>query len=180
MTKHTQKTQSNLLIYAIIVLPILILTLTCSIILYLIQGNFYKPVDGIALHTLSNILSETEGSVSASVIDNPEAKLTLEVADDDFERSRGLQNRDRLGTNEGMLFIFKEEEDRNFWMFNTRIPLDIAFLNEDKEIINIEYSTTPLNSEITYRSTKPAMYVIETNAGWFKSNNVEPKDVFKF
>src|SRR5690349_14061229 len=52
-------------------------------------------------------------------------KFTLEVADDDASRETGLMNRDSMGARHGMLFVFDREQPLNFWMKDTRIPLDI-------------------------------------------------------
>ena len=48
--------------------------------------------------------------------------------------------------NEGMLFIWKTEDLRSFWMKNTSIPLDIIFLNEAYEIIDISLNAKPFSS----------------------------------
>ncbi|MBN8572252.1 MAG: DUF192 domain-containing protein, partial [Ignavibacteria bacterium] len=66
---------------------------------------------------------------------------------------------------EGMLFIFPEDADQAFWMKNTIMPLDILFINSNKEIVKIYKNATPY-SEKSMPSEKKAMYVVETVAGF--------------
>ncbi|MCD4650568.1 MAG: DUF192 domain-containing protein [Candidatus Cloacimonetes bacterium] len=105
--------------------------------------------------------------------------LEVEVADDPQRRVFGLMHRESLGENQGMLFIFEEEEPRSFWMRNTIIPLDIMFVGKDKTIINIVKNTIP-KSETKVLSDAPALYVIEVNAGWSGIYGVSNGDKVEF
>jgi uncharacterized protein len=87
------------------------------------------------------------------------------LADDDQSRSTGLMDVFDLPENRGMLFIFDDEEPRSFWMANTPLALDIIFANADKEIVRIQQNTRPY-SDRNVVSEYPAMYVVETNAGY--------------
>ncbi len=79
-----------------------------------------------------------------------------------------------LGENEGMFFVFPNAQIRRFWMKNTVIPLDIAYLDPDGVIVNI-LTMEPLD-ESGYLSARPAQYALETGAGWFARNGVKPGD----
>jgi uncharacterized membrane protein (UPF0127 family) len=81
--------------------------------------------------------------------------------------------------NEGMLFVYKEPQEMSFWMRNTFIPLDIAFVDADGIILNI-HQAKPLDDSIHYRSAGAAKYVIETNQGWFSRNGIRPGDKVTF
>lgn len=98
----------------------------------------------------------------------------VEIADTSEERARGLMNRESLGENSGMLFVYEEEADRSFWMKNTLIPLDIIFLNSNFEVINIEKASPEPNTSDSdlqrYRSERPAQYVLEINQN--RSNEI--------
>lgn len=96
--------------------------------------------------------------------------LTAETAANPRQRRKGLKRRKKLSQTHSMLFIYPGSEEREMWMKETYIPLDIIFLNEDKEIINIEKGQ-PLNKE-KVRSSEPAKYVLEVNQGLAKSNNL--------
>ena len=100
--------------------------------------------------------------------------LTVEIADTSEKRMTGLMYRKSLGENEGMLFIFPEEEIHSFWMKNTLIPLSIAFIKEDGTILQIE-DMEP-ETETTHPSKFPVKYALEVNKGWFKENNITSGD----
>lgn len=94
------------------------------------------------------------------------------VADDTDERNQGLMDVRNLPESKGMLFIFDQNEPRSFWMANTPLSLDIIFVNEDKEIVRIHHNTQPF-SEKSITSDLPAKYVIETNAGYSISHDIQ-------
>jgi uncharacterized membrane protein (UPF0127 family) len=106
---------------------------------------------------------------------NPIIKIDIEIADNDYERQLGLMNRENMEEMQGMLFIFPEEKYQSFWMFNTLFSLDMLFLNSNKEIVTIQKNTTPL-SEQSYPSSKPALYVLEMNAGFCDRHNIKLGD----
>ncbi|PSG91765.1 DUF192 domain-containing protein [Aurantibacter aestuarii] len=92
------------------------------------------------------------------------ASLNIEFAKSDYETQTGLMYRKSMNPNEGMLFIFKDEQPRSFYMKNTLIPLDIIYLNKDKAVVSIQKNAKPLD-ESSLPSEQPAMYVLEVNAG---------------
>src|SRR5690606_8204278 len=63
--------------------------------------------------------------------DKGEFPFTVEIADDDAERARGLMFRESLAPDAGMLFDYGEERLASFWMQNTLIPLDMIFIGAD-------------------------------------------------
>ncbi len=94
-------------------------------------------------------------------------RYSVEIADDDAERARGLMFRDELGAEAGMLFLFPREAPRAFWMRNTRIPLDIVYIDEERRIVAWSLDTPPCRTRRcpNYPSGVPARYVLEVNAG---------------
>lgn len=105
--------------------------------------------------------------------ENNKVSLNVEFADTPAEREKGLMFRKFMKDSEGMLFVFEYERQLNFWMKNTYIPLDIAYISRDG-IINEIYCMKPLDVSIIYNSIKPAMYALEVNSGWFKKHNIKP------
>jgi uncharacterized membrane protein (UPF0127 family) len=91
--------------------------------------------------------------------------LDIEIADNENTRQMGLMFRRHLAMNQGMLFIFPFQEEQSFWMKNTRISLDMIFVNSAQEIVTIRRNTTPYSEE-SYTSTAPAQYVVEVPAGF--------------
>ena len=92
-------------------------------------------------------------------------KIDVEIADNDNARHQGLMYREGMSEDQGMLFIFQSEEQQSFYMKNTVLPLDIIFVNAKKQIVKIHKNTEPF-SEKTLPSVKPALYVVEVNAGF--------------
>ena len=116
---------------------------------------------------------EYERSVSfLSAESDTISTIEVAVADDDTERNQGLMDVRDLPQSKGMLFIFEENQPRSFWMANTPLPLDIIFVNSEREIVRIHHSTQPF-SEKSFESGEPAKYVIETNAGYCVSHDIQ-------
>ena len=91
------------------------------------------------------------------------------------ELSKGLMFRESLDENSGMLFIFPEEDFYNFWMKNTLIPLDIIWINSNKEIVFIKHNAQPCLEEPceSFTPNEKALYVLEVNSGIAKKIGLE-------
>jgi uncharacterized membrane protein (UPF0127 family) len=98
--------------------------------------------------------------------------ITIEVADTPEARMRGLMERWSLPEFHGMLFKFDSAEIQRFWMHNTPLSLDMIFVDENRRILNIAESTTPMSKQ-TYSSRGPAKYVVEVRAGFSKRHGLE-------
>ncbi len=105
--------------------------------------------------------------------------LRVEIVQNDEERMRGLMDREQLAEDQGMLFVFEEARVQSFWMRNTFIPLDIAFIDANGKIIDIQ-QMEPLDETKSYRSPGPVPYVLEVNAGWFERNGIKVGERVKF
>ena len=101
-------------------------------------------------------------------------KLNVEIADDNEKRMKGLMFREKLNDNEGMLFVFDNEQNQTFWMKNTLIPLDIIFIDKDFRIVGIK-NAFPCKEDLCslYKSLKPAKYVLEVNGNLTIKNEIE-------
>ena len=104
---------------------------------------------------------------------NGRAHVRLEVAATEDARSRGLMYRTALADGDGMLFVFAVEEDQQFWMKNTLIPLDMIFIAGDGRIVGVRANATPL-STVPISIRKPARFVIEVPGGWAARRGVAP------
>jgi len=100
--------------------------------------------------------------------------IRAEVAADGATRARGLMMRERLEPNAGMLFVFQDKAGQCFWMKNTRIPLSIAFIEDDGTIVNIR-DMQPLSEE-SHCSARPVRYALEMDQGWFARRGIKPGD----
>lgn len=91
----------------------------------------------------------------------------VEIVDSNASIELGLMFRKQMAANRGMLFVFKDEKPRVFWMKNTMIPLDMVFLAADSTVVSVRaaekiYSTKPVFSD------RPARFVLELNLGTAK------------
>ena len=97
--------------------------------------------------------------------------IRAEVAQTPQEQATGLMWRTEMGANDGMLFIFPKAGVQCFWMKNTLLPLSIAFLNEQGEIVNIDEMKP--RSEASHCSAQPVRHVLEMNSGWFQKRGLK-------
>ena len=100
--------------------------------------------------------------------------LNVEIPTDIRDFNLGLMFRESLDQNSGMLFIFDDVDQQSFYMKETRIPLDIAFINEDGIIESIK-QLEPLD-ETPVSSEGEVVCALEVNRGWFEENNIEVGD----
>ena len=101
--------------------------------------------------------------------------FTVEMAQTDEERQKGLMFRKELPEGKGMLFDFKPDQDVAMWMRNTYIPLDMLFINADGTIRRIAENTEPL-SEKTITSGGPVRGVLEVIGGTAKKLGIAAGD----
>ncbi len=134
-----------------------------------------RIVTGVVLigWLLSSGCSETKDGVKKAIVVDG-IPISVEVSDTPRKRALGLMYRDRLPWNEGMLFVFDEEETLSFWMHNTYIYLSIAFIDEKGVIVDIQ-DLEPLDE--THRTSRGrALYALEMNRDWFRLNEVKVGD----
>ncbi|MBM3331963.1 DUF192 domain-containing protein [candidate division WOR-3 bacterium] len=83
-----------------------------------------------------------------------------------------------MAPDSGMLFVFDSNDLQRFWMKNTLIPLSIAFITSDSLITDI-LEMAPLDTTTPYSSTRPVLYALEMNSGWFQSKGIKPGDTVR-
>jgi len=108
--------------------------------------------------------------LSAAMIQVNGLPLLVEVAREKGEHEKGMMYRSRLGPDEAMLFVFDRDTNLSFWMKNTAVDLDLAYLRSDGEILQTErltaFDLTPVYSR------GPARFALELPAGWLESHGV--------
>lgn len=112
-------------------------------------------------------------------------ELRVEVAHSAWQKERGLMHRSRMPENSGMLFVYDEDqENSSFWMYNTLIPLSIAYIDAQGVIRNIvEMEPCPSADRgrcpfypagVTFR------YALEVNRGYFAERGIGPGDTIRY
>jgi len=96
--------------------------------------------------------------------------VVAEVARTAEERAEGLMYREEVPEGTGMLFVFPDSQPRAFWMANTYVPLDIAYMDPAYRIVDI-IAMEPLVTD-SYPSRAPAMFGLEVRQGWFAEKGV--------
>jgi uncharacterized membrane protein (UPF0127 family) len=87
--------------------------------------------------------------------------FVLEIAATSESRERGLMRRDSMPADHGMIFVFPTQQPLAFWMRNTRIPLDIVYVDQTGRIVSIKQMKPYDTTEV--RSDSPAKWAIELN-----------------
>lgn len=107
-----------------------------------------------------------------------EIPITVEIADTIDEQALGLMYRTSMNNDQGMLFVFSEEKQRVFWMKNTKIPLDIIFVDSSGTIVDIKENFTPcVVADCEKYYSLPAMYALEVNAGFVEEHGIGKEDI---
>jgi uncharacterized membrane protein (UPF0127 family) len=99
-------------------------------------------------------------------------RLTVEIALRPEEQMTGLMNRDALDSNRGMLFVFPAPKHASFWMHNTSIPLDLAFLDADGVILEI-IPLVPFDEKRVQSQSSKVSYALEVARDWFSSRGLK-------
>lgn len=146
------------------------IVLVVSALIYGCSSGIASPQEGLPL--IDACFETAHGPV----------EVELEVASTPEQRRKGLMGRTSLAPDAGMLFEYQEprEASHGFWMYQTLIPLDIAYLNPDGVIGSIR-EMVPCASASgsgcpTYPAGVPFIQAVEMNAGFFREHGIRPGD----
>ena len=114
----------------------------------------------------------TPGMVQTKI---KEISIDLELALTRQQQAKGLMFRKSLPADQGMLFVFKNPKPQSFWMKNTLIPLDIAYIDSSGVIREI-YPMYPNNQNSVASKSREIQFALEVNQGWFASKKIAPGD----
>jgi len=96
--------------------------------------------------------------------------FNVQIADDEAEREKGLMFIEQIDDDYGMLFVFDKSGKYNFWMKDTLIPLDIIWIDNNKEIVYVSEDTLPCIESLlgecqVYSPNFDSLYVLEIKGG---------------
>jgi uncharacterized membrane protein (UPF0127 family) len=120
--------------------------------------------------TVLKVQQSTVATGSLAIISTPKGdKIFAEIADTPAKRAKGLMGRTNLAPDRGMLFIFSETGQWTFWMKNTKLSLDIIWLNPEGKVVHLA-SNVPICTRTDegcprYHPSKKALYALELGGG---------------
>ena len=116
--------------------------------------------------------SPAQGSVNFPVVTLNAGIYVIraELANTYETRMQGLMFRKALGPNEGMIFVFPENEKHCMWKKNTLVPLSVAFIDAKAQVVSI-HDMEP-QTEMSHCAAAPARYALEMAAGWFRVKGI--------
>ncbi len=143
---------------------------------------------GLGCATSENFTTgqEPEDASNAAVVRIGDATYTVDLAVEPEERQQGLSGRAFMAHDEGMLFVFEEEQPLHFWMKEMLFPLDIIWIDAQCRLIDVADDIPPPlpgtgNEDIPrVQSPSPARYVLEVHAGEAARNGLKPGDPVEF
>ncbi|HEX2013816.1 MAG TPA: DUF192 domain-containing protein [Nitrososphaera sp.] len=109
-------------------------------------------------------------------------QLVADIASTGDQRSRGLAVKDSLADNQAMLFVFTKENNYGFWMYNMKFPIDIIWLDSNRQVVHIEHGLEPCDADScpTYTPDAKALYVLETVSGFAKEHGIIEGMIIEF
>ena len=113
------------------------------------------------------------------------ARINAETMRSEIELLKGLMYRESMPQGRGMLFSHPQEDIFHYWMYQTRIPLDIIWMDHDRRIVEMSLDTPPCLSKsardcTNYGGHFKSKYALEVNAGLAKKTGLKVGDTLKF
>jgi uncharacterized membrane protein (UPF0127 family) len=140
-----------------------------------------SPTTTFPLEKSENDLHVNEAQIPADrylqskiTVNNFELIADLAITND--QQVKGLDVKDQLKENEGMLFVEKQPAKYDFWMRGMKFPIDIIWLDSNRTVIHIEHNLQPCVSDLhcpLFTPDKDALYILETVAGFSQKHNVK-------
>jgi uncharacterized protein len=147
------------------------------------EGARYCPAMRALVSWMVLLLAVAAGTAAAAevqkldiVTSHGPQHFSVELATSESEREIGLMYRQNLAADAGMLFLYPGEQEVEFWMKNTLIPLDMLFIGADGRIRHIEERAVPL-TETPISSIYPVKAVLEVNGGTVERLGIHPGDI---
>ncbi|TSA17800.1 MAG: DUF192 domain-containing protein [Nitrosopumilales archaeon] len=122
-------------------------------------------------------LAETKFPMGTIKLDD--VILDVQIAETDSQKTRGLMFQKQLQYDQGMIFVFNNEQIVPIWMLNMQFPLDIIWFDSSGNVVHIAKNVAPCKSAIETATCtvdngagKNAKYVLEVTAGFVDKFNI--------
>lgn len=135
---------------------------------------------GIITGTNQITVPTSPTNLPTALVSHKNGQIKVELAKTPASQQQGLSDRKSLGTNQGMLFIFPQDEPHQFWMKDMNFPLDIIWLDKDGKILGIAAKVATSTFPDTIPSPGPIRQVLEVNAGYAEKNELTVGDFIHF
>ena len=140
----------------------------------LLGGGALILVALVASYILNNFQPTTEVRLSSGI-------FHVQLATTKAEREKGLSGVEQLDQNGGLLMVFDTLDEGSIWMKDMKIPIDVVWLDQDKEVIYTAANLSPdLGISKIFRPKEPAMYILEVPAGTIKNSAIKKGDTATF
>lgn len=108
--------------------------------------------------------------------------VRVEIAADDHTRAEGLMWRDQLRPGTGMLFLYSEDGEYSFWMKNTKIPLDMVWIDSNYRVAAVKFHVPPCVIENcpSYSPNASSRYILEVAGGVAEAHGIKVGDQLRF
>lgn len=127
-------------------------------------GTAVTPLDSaFATNHGEPMILEIDAAPLVAETASGDVRFTIEIADEEHERSAGLMFRQDMNDDHGMLFEFERTRNLAFWMRNTPMPLDLIFIGEDGRVVSIRQGEPFSIASIAPEG--PSRFVLELKAG---------------
>jgi len=139
---------------------------------------------GIAKQPPSTVTVMPSGDFGTKLLLPDGSIIKTELADTLEAREKGLSGRNSLDSDASMLFVFDSEGYYDFWMPDMNFALDMIWMNQNYEIVDITKDAepmpgTPLEELPKYKSSAPAQFVLEVNSGFSNEHGLKVGDKLK-
>lgn len=106
-------------------------------------------------------------------------EVVVMVANTALSQKHGLSGREKLGINEGMLFIFEKSQQYGFWMKDMRFSIDIIYFDKNHRIVDVWENANPESYPKIFTPSTPSQFVLEVPAGFFTKHKLKKGEVFE-
>lgn len=143
----------------------------------LLLGLLYSSIAAVILTAAMLAVSSVKPQQSVVLLGGEEIVVTK--ADTPALHEQGLSGREKLGHNEGMLFVFTESRPYGFWMKDMHFAIDIIWFDENHRIVDMWEHADPVSYPEVFTPRTSAQFVLEVPAGFFAGHNLKVGDSFE-